>query len=292
MKTKIFALVLSALFVFSAFALSSCDESEPLPEGVSALPDLNASELAGSLADESGVIQWPADLLPDGFPVPDYDEIHSVSREDNELRIVLLARKKINGERPDISFEQKLYKNGFVFYLPAGPTSYSIMPAVDRDGWRVQVEYSNSMNVLAPLAEKYGFAYEINVRQGEKVPESLFWKYPAPEADLGYESKTLYEWPAELLPDNVPVPDPERIVSMESRANGIFITVDEPLDGGETFEQRLYGAGYCQMGLQPHRDENGNYFYMAYDPGFSGADRPSSVTVTFQICKYNDKIIK
>ena len=73
MKRKTFCAPLACkliLVLIVACMLSACDESEPLPEGVSALPDLDASELAESLADESGVIQWPEDLLPEEFPVP------------------------------------------------------------------------------------------------------------------------------------------------------------------------------------------------------------------------------
>ena len=77
MNTKLISLLLAVIMIISAFVLASCSEKEPLPEGVSELPDLNASELAESLADESGVIQWPADMLPDDLPMPEYDEIVS-----------------------------------------------------------------------------------------------------------------------------------------------------------------------------------------------------------------------
>lgn len=77
MKNMIIFALLTVTLILSVFVLASCSEKEPLPEGVSELPDLNASELAASLADESGVIQWPADMLPDDLPMPEYDEICS-----------------------------------------------------------------------------------------------------------------------------------------------------------------------------------------------------------------------
>ena len=212
MNRKLVSLLLAVVLVLSALVLASCSEAEPLPEGVSALPDLDASELAASLADESGVIQWPAELLPEGFPVPEYDEIYSVSREDNELTIILLSKVKYGSSRKDVLFNTKLAEAGYVFYMPLDLTDSTSMPAVNRDGWRVRTYNSRTDERLAPFAEKYGYAYEINVRQTVlEVPDSLFWKYPSPDTDLGYESKMLDEWPVELLPNNVPVPNPDKI---------------------------------------------------------------------------------
>ena len=295
MNTKLVSLMLVFVLVFSAISLASCSEAEPLPEGVSELPDLEASELAASLTDESGVIQWPAELLPEGFPVPEYDEIYSVSREDNELRIILLSKVKYGSNRKDILFNTKLAEAGYVFYMPLDLTDSTAMPAVNRDGWRVRTYNSKTEERLAPFAEKYGYAYEINVRQTVlEVPDSLFWKYPSPDTDLGYESKMLDEWPTELLPENIPVPNPDAIISMEVRPNGVFITLKEYLSNGKTYEQMLAEAGYYQMALQPHRDKDGNYYYVEYlgSSTSENEDGDYYVKTAFQICKYNEYIEK
>ena len=286
MKKAVSLFILSAIML-SAFAFASCSEAEPLPEGVSELPDLDASELTASLADETGEIQWPAELLPEGFPVPKYEEIYSVEREDNELRIVLLSKRKYGSDFPEQLYSQKLLSLGYVFYVPENFEG-GTMPAVNREGWRVQLAASRSSEWLKPLAEKYGYAYEINVRQTVlEVPDSLFWKYPSPDTDLGYERKKLDEWPADLLPENIPVPDAEKIKSMEVRPNGVFITVKDRVG----FENKLFEAGYYEMSLQPHRDKDGNYFYIEYG-ATETIDGEYYITIVFQFCKYNEYIEK
>lgn len=291
MKNMIISALLTVTLILSVIVLASCSEAEPLPDGVSELPDLDASELTASLADETGEIQWPAELLPEGFPVPKYEEIYSVEREDNEVRIVLLSKRKYASEFPDNSFASKLYAQGYVFYVPAS-TDYNAMPGINRDGWRVQTANSNSAEWLVPFAEKYGYAYEINVRQVVTgVPDSLFWTYPVQNTDLGYENMAFNEWPTDLLPANIPIPSPDSIMSMEARPNGIFITVKSRVNSEKTYEQMLYEAGYYQMALQPHRDKDGNYFYIVSSRGES-EDGDYYLITTFQICKYNDKIVK
>lgn len=290
MKTKITSIILLALFILSALVLASCSESEPLPEGVSALPDLDASELTASLADESGVIQWPAELLPEGFPVPKYEEIFSVEREDNEVRIVLLAKwDKRKDDPPDQKLTAELYRQGYVFYMPRLHES-STMPCVNRDGLRVQMETLNTDAIYGHLKDKYGYVYSVSVRMiVPDYPESIFWKYPSSGTDLGYESKELAEWPANLLPDNVPRPADDEIVKMESRPSGIFITLKEINKGGNDYRQSLFDAGYVDVAMQPYPDENGNYFFYEY---VTVDTATNSKTTTFQFCRFNDKVEK
>ena len=52
MKNMIISALLTVTLILSVFVLASCSEAEPLPEGVSELPDLDASELAESSAVE------------------------------------------------------------------------------------------------------------------------------------------------------------------------------------------------------------------------------------------------
>ncbi len=293
MNKRLISLLLAVIMIISTFVLASCSEAEPLPDGVSELPDLDASELTASLADESGVIQWPAELLPEGFPVPKYEEIYSVEREDNEVRIVLLSKRKYASEFPDEQYVYKLASYGFVFYMPKD-FGGNKLPGFNREGWRVLLAESRTEARLAPLAEKYGYAYEINVRRGvSDAPESLFWKYPDSNTDLGYESRKLDEWPADLLPENVPMPDPDTIVSMEVRPNGVFITVKYRVHSSEkTYENMLYEAGYYEMAKQPHRDKDGNYFYVTAAYIVESDDGGLDLIQTIQFCKYNDTIIK
>lgn len=73
----------------SAFILCSCSESEPLASGESRLPDIDASELVG----DDGVIHWPAELLPEGFPEAEFLQIYSANRKDNEIIITMFAER-------------------------------------------------------------------------------------------------------------------------------------------------------------------------------------------------------
>ena len=290
MNKKLISLLLAVIMIISAFVLSSCSEKEPLPEGVSELPDLNASELAASLADESGVIQWPAELLPEGFPVPKYEEIYSVEREDNEVRIVLLAKwDKRKDDPPDYKLTAELYRQGYVFYMPRLHES-STMPCVNREGLRVQTEKLNTDAIYGHLKDKYGYVYSVSVRMiVPDYPESIFWKYPSSDTDIGYKSVALSEWPADLLPDNIPCPADDEIVKMESRPNGIFITLKEVDKGGNDYMQALFDAGYVNVAMQPCPDENGNYFFYEYVTVDMAA---KSKTTTFQFCRFNDKVEK
>ena len=109
MKRNIILFMFACAFVILTFVLASCSEAEPLPEGVSELPDLDASELAASLADESGVIQWPAELLPDDLPAAEYTEIYSVERVDNEVTIILFGENNYTKKTNAKAYMQKLW---------------------------------------------------------------------------------------------------------------------------------------------------------------------------------------
>jgi len=135
------ALILSALFVFFALVLASCSEAEPLPEGVSALPDLDASELAASLADESGVIQWPAELLPDDMPAAEYTEISSVERVDNDVTIILFGEYSPSKKTNAKAYMQKLVNNG---YVPVEDELTGMRYYYNKEGYRITLAESNN----------------------------------------------------------------------------------------------------------------------------------------------------
>lgn len=101
---KILCLILALIFT-----LAACDESEPLPEGVSSVPDVPEESLVDS---ETGEIKWPAELLSEGFPKADYTEIYSAERKDNEVVIVMFAPK--NKRSAKYLFETDLnFKYGY-----------------------------------------------------------------------------------------------------------------------------------------------------------------------------------
>ena len=111
--------------------LSACNESEPLPEGVSSLPDVGTESFVNS---ETGEIEWPAELLPDNFPKAKYEEIYSVERIDNEVIIVLFAtsyetaRKHKKREKKRKNSDRVFHKISFLSYkYKSLNTSYYII---------------------------------------------------------------------------------------------------------------------------------------------------------------------
>jgi len=296
MNTKLISLLLAVIMIISAFVLSSCSEKEPLPEGVSELPDLNASELAESLADESGVIQWPAELLPEGFPVPKYEEIYSVEREDNEVRIVLFGKKTMTSSDGKV-FMIKLYDAG---WLPYDDPVAGLRYICDTEGNRVTIAESNSWTgeYLKSINEKSptGYTFEIKVRQTGVPMDCLFWKFPDSSTDLGLEPMTFEEWPTEYLPESFPRPSENiEIIEMKQEKSGLFITIK-----GESADVIAYQAeilsfmGYITSSVQPYRNPNGDYMYYTNLDFKYGASKDDPVIVTdmFQFCPNNDLIEK
>lgn len=297
MKRKTFCAPLACkliLVLIVACMLSACDESEPLPEGVSALPDLDASELAESLADESGVIQWPADLLPEGFPVPSYKEIRSVERTGNELIIVLFGRKTMTTS-DEIAYKMKLMRAGYVRVVDTlvGKDYY-----YDRSGLRVAVvgsdgtlgEHLKGINEQSPT----GFTFEICVVQSEAPVDCLFWKFPDANTDLGLEPITFSDWPADYLPEGFPRPgEVLEILEMKQEKNGLFLTVKGSLGATAEFQGAIYDfMGY--MGEFPVRNANGDYMYITKEmEGLeTGNTEALKEIVRFQICPANGLIVK
>ena len=292
MKKRIISALVAFTLILSALVLSSCSEAEPLPEGVSELPDLDASTLTESLADESGVIQWPAELLPEGFPVPKYEEIYSVEREDNIIRIILFG-KKAKTTDDSVSFMQALLRKG---YSPYDDVITNTRTYYNKDGVGVRIAQSGSWTGvhLEAINEKSptGFTYEITVLPAERQEECLFWEFPDANTDLGLEPKTFDEWPAEYLPEDFPRPgDKIEILEMEQKSNGLFITVKGNIDDIAEYQKEIAAKMGFLSTVQPLRNANGDYIF--YEP----VGTPSGVpgvpeTWRFQICPPNDLIIK
>lgn len=279
---KILCLILALIF-----ALAACDESEPLPEGVSSVPDVPEESLVDS---ETGEIKWPAELLPEGFPVPEYTEIYSAERKDNEVIIVMFAEDK---KRPvHYTFENDLYfKYGYrtVMDLETGDAYW-----LSRDGYKFTVISSMHPNThLTAINEKSptGYTYEIRLSPTDVKIDSLFWQYPDANTDLGLEEKVYEEWDESIFPENFPKPtEGLTIVSIEQKSNGVFLTLKGTSMDESLYLQEIYRSGFYHVGVQPWRNENGDYFFQV-DNNF-GVDPDVPITFYLQICKYNDKVVK
>ena len=297
MNKKLISLLLAVIMIISAFVLSSCSEKEPLPEGVSALPDLDASELAASLADESGVIQWPAELLPDDMPAAEYTEIYSVERVDNEVTIILFGENNYTKKANAKAYMQKLVNNG---YVPIDDELTGMRYFYNKDGCRVALaessswtgEYLQAVNETSPT----GYTYEIKVFQTGKTTECLFWEFPDENTDLGLEPMTFEEWPTGYLPENFPRPGEKiEIIEMKQEKNGLFITVKGVSTDVLAYQAEIFRVmGYITSSAQPYRNPNGDYmYYTNLDFKLGGSkDDPVIVTDMFQICPANDLIEK
>lgn len=248
----------------SAFILCSCSESEPLASGESRLPDIDASELVG----DDGVIHWPAELLPEGFPEAEFLQIYSANRKDNEIIITMFAERDMT-KNPVSDFGVSLIKNGFVTYFDPG-FGTNMTQFVNRDGYRVVIydsrqegSHLTAINEESPT----GYTYEIHIRKIDVAEDmqSLFWKYPEYDADLGLESITFEQWPSDNLPENFPVPGEEiEITVMRQTSAGVNITLKGKLGDVGTYIDEIYNAGYKQTALQPFPDKDGNHCFIEY----------------------------
>lgn len=280
---KILCLILALIF-----ALAACDESEPLPEGVSSVPDVPEESLVDS---ETGEIKWPAELLPEGFPVPEYTEIYSAERKDNEVVIVMFADNK-KGGAAHYKFENDLcFKYGYRGFTDMETGENYLF---NLDGYRIIVTSSKHPdNHLEAINKKSptGYTYEIRVVHTDLKIESLFWQYPDKNTDLGLEEKVFEEWDESVFPENFPKPtNGLTIVSIEQKNNGVFLTLKGTVGNADIYQKEIYKSGFYASSIQPFPNENGDYFFVEYPDSMTNPD--SQYTFIFQVCKYNDKVVK
>ena len=113
---------LCVLFVAAMLCsiLASCSEVEDLIPGEELLPDMSTDDFR----DENGVVRWPTEILPEGFPVPDYVEIYSVTREHNVVTITVFSEfnmsSLIDMKTPHLDFGLALINAGYLTYEAIG----------------------------------------------------------------------------------------------------------------------------------------------------------------------------
>ena len=322
MKTKLTALILSAMFIASAFVLASCSESEPLPEGVSEQPDLTVSEMAAELDDGTGELRWPAELLPEGFPVPEYDSIYSVEREDNQLHIIMLgafSMKKVAELFETVDVTAMTHEQNLAFidanYDTLTPSDYKFsvqfaenqdfvqinIPGEDpnnliwayRGGWKVQLfaASENSNLWLSKALEASGdarYAWEI-VFSYSDTPESYFWKYPGKYDSIGFPDEGIVsEYPAEYMPDSMAdIAEKLDVVEFLVKKTGVRIAVTRAEENYAAVEKYLASKGFVLInGVYLDKDGNSIYYYEDW------ADTVRKDCLILLVRKYNDKIQK
>ena len=294
-----------ALAAFVSLSLVSCSESELL-EGEELLPDLNTAYFT----DDNGRVRWPEEILPMGFPIPAYEEIYSVERKDNVVTITVFSRFILSPAKivmPNSDFTHELLTSGYINYLPPGGdgndhwgTYYNKTDHTRVAFYTSQIgqdhfsEHLQSINSKSPT----NFTMQIIVDKYDLQPESLLWTYPDRNTDLGLENIRFDEWPEEYLPDDIKIPgEGIEILSMEQKSNGVFITVRGEFGKIQRYD---FGASYGSInileGNTGHRmyiNNNGDYFFIEEtSSGGNSVDSPIYITRIYQVCKFNEYVIK
>ena len=307
---KRFLCVLLVMAVLCSI-LASCSEVEGLIEGEELLPDLTTEDFR----DENGVIRWPAEILPEGFPVPDYVEIYSVTREHNVVTITVFSEFNMSSfidmKTPHLDFSIALSPAGYFMYELMGFNPDLGGYFYNRTNKTRVILYQSEMGVgtfygehLAPLLEKSptGFVMQIVVNKTILQPESLLWDYPDSNTDLGLEDIKFDEWPAEYLPEDFHSPTAQGInvdLKMEQKKNGVFITVSGSASETNKF-MNLMCKDYARIGYHDGQkyhfvyiDKNGNYIFYETISHVEGGDASTTKMVDrYQICKFNEFVKK
>ncbi len=286
------ACIFLTVFLLLIGVLCSCDESNPLPEGVSEQPDVPVESLINS---DTGEIEWPAEMLPKEFPVADYDEIYSAERKDGEVTIILFGENTPTKKTNSKMFGLELIKSGYLQYddIETRERSY-----ISREGYQVTLADSDSgtgyhlasINKESPT----GYTFEIKVRPFDTKPyECMFWEYPDASTDLGLESKVFDEWPTEYLPEGFEKPDEIiEIIEMEQKSNGLFITMKGAVSNLGEYEKKVFkSTGYVYSIGNMAIKSDGDYIYRE-QLNFEESGDKYIVTVRFQFCPANDMIKK
>ena len=306
---KRFLCVLLVMAVLCSI-LASCSEVEDLIEGEKLLPDMSTDDFR----DENGVVRWPAEILPEGFPVPDYVEIYSVTREHNVVTITVFSEFNMSSligmKTPHIDFTIALTKAGYFMYNLIGSNPDVGGYLYNRTEKTRAIIYQSRLGQnyysehLEHLIEKSptGFAMQVIVNKTILEPESLLWDYPDASTDLGLEAMKFEEWPSEYLPEDMPSPVGQGIdvkLTMEQKKNGVFVTVSGNLNETNRF-RGLILKDYARISHHDgnrfnniYIDKNGNYIFYETISLVDGGDASSTKVVDrYQICKFNEFVKK
>ena len=305
---RIICVLLAAVVL--CLILTSCSEVEDLIEGEELLPDMSTDDFR----DENGVIQWPAEILPEGFPVPDYVEIYSVTREHNVVTVTVFSEfnmsSMINMKTPHIDFSIALSPAGYFMYELMGGSPDMGGYFYNRTNKTRVILYQSEAGVgsfygehLEPLIDKSptGFAMQIIVNKTILQPESLLWDYPDANTDLGLEAMKFDEWPSDYLPENLADPKGQGIdvkLNMEQKSNGVFITVSGNFSETNRFMNLMF-KDYARVAYHDGKkyhdvyiDKYGNYIFYEIISSVPGGPASTINVERYQICKFNEHVKK
>ena len=300
-KTSAFALALAVVFVCALLAGSVCtlaraeaaDQAQTEEKGVLSdpsdeLPDISRTEAAKLLDDGAGNLRWPAELLPEGFPIPKYDGIYSVERTGGVLKIIMIGgfdlakaeetARIITPENfmqysdimqpADSLLIDQLWKIGWITPSPASETR-SVDTAADKYGNVITASrsYASSEDpdIQAAIALSGDVQYAWTLEYYRTEPrKSWFAEYPGKFDDIGIpQLGVVTEFPREYLPETLADLDKRvEVIETSVQHNGIRICVKDDMESIKSTYAILEEAGFVEInGL--YIDEHGNtlYFY-------------------------------
>lgn len=239
---------------------------------------------------ETAPIAWPAELLPDGFPVAEHLEIYSVKQTDDTVQIILFAEKgPVFTMSTVMLFQTALEEQGYRVcrsYSDFREDSFLI----NRDGYRVRIDTSSNFEGELTEINKYsptGYTYSVTVQKTNEDVGYLFVDYPAPDANLGLEERVFDTWPAEYLPAGIPMPcEGITMGKMEMRKNGLMITITGSDESTGRYLDSILQTGFLIVD-NTCIGKNGDYFYirtLSYPPIYGG-----DITLQLQFCKYTEQ---
>ena len=292
------ALVLALCFVFGSIITLSRAQAEPKPDPepvpdtsdppVISLPDLSKEDMMRILDDGTGELRWPAEYLPDGFPVPVYDRVFSVERTEGVLRIVLCGGfnytrvieltqtypvweldSYLNEMIPAGSkLEQQLLTEGYVRVQSVRSSNRRYADRFGNTYWVNQYISSSDDPEIQEAIQSSGdsqFAWTIEYKS-EDLHESWFATYPEKYKNIGFPDLGVVEtFPREQLPKNLRNLD-QKVTVLETSVNrnGIRICVLADRANTAALLDTLDKAGFIRRN-ELYIDSSGNSLYVYED---------------------------
>lgn len=289
------AYLLCVILALDSLLFCACSENEALPAGEVPLEDIDTEHFR----DENGVIAWPYEILPDGFPVIDYVEIYSAERKDNIVTVTVFARlDKYELIFPHAFFARDLLENGWFSYELSG-SSVTYGKFYNKNNKTEVRIYASAQdqNYYSPHLDTInehsptGFTVQFEVQKKELLPESLLWDYPPADADLGLEFIKFDNWPAEYLPKGFVKPESVgmKLESAVQKNNGVFLTVSGGWQSLIKYKSALSAAGYSFIRYSEsdeiYVNSKGDYFRINVLDYTIHNDGNMDYVVELQICQ-------
>ncbi len=274
--------VLAAVLVLAVSAMCAC--------GL-------AVKVSPSLQENVTSDDWCAELFPDDFPVPIYDEIYEIVRDGDVVTVTLFSEPgPVSDFLPSHNLRKRLGKHGYVnFYDYDTHREYFL----NKQGYNVTINDSVTAGWLYELNKQnpYGYTYQIKLEKLSHSYESIFWQYPYKKTDLGLQQNVFDGYPTEYLPAQLPRPSEElnlHLTRAEQLENGVFLQYTGELYDFWRYNRVISDAGFYFIETGDESfffvNDEGDYLF-ARIVSMSIGERGHDV-FEYQVCKRNPHIKK